>query len=161
MLCPLNVVKKKEKQWACKPGSVPAEAGACHLSTTALSRRLYRSTLQLGRAALSRPCALRGGRSRRIAGLHELSSSGVHSTHVAMRLVSSYLAFSPLPPCGGGRSLLHVLALADFYPLGSGVPYAARTFLLPATRRAQTSGKPSHCFSHVFAAAKVGINFQL
>ena len=94
---PVKRSEKKEKQWACKPGSVPAEAGACHLSTTPLSRRLYRSTLQLGRAALSRPCALRGGRSRRIAGIHELSSSGVHSTHVAMRLVGSYPTFSPLP----------------------------------------------------------------
>ena len=48
----------KEKQWACKPGSVPAEAGACHLSRTPLPRRLHRSTLRLGRAALSHPCAL-------------------------------------------------------------------------------------------------------
>ena len=31
--------------------------------------------------------------------------------------------------CGGGCFLLHVQALADFYPLGSGVPCVARTFL--------------------------------
>ena len=30
---------------------------------------------------------------------------------------------------GGGYFLLHVLALADFYLLGSGVPCVARTFL--------------------------------
>ncbi len=105
-------------------------SGACHLSTAPLTRRLYRSTLQLGRAALSRPYSPRGC-SRRFAGLRELSTSGVHSTHVAMRLVSSYLAFSPLPPGGGGCFLLHVQALANFYPLGSGVPCVARTFLSP------------------------------
>ncbi len=86
------------------------------------------------------------GCSRCNAGLRELSASGVHSTHVAMRLVGSYPTFSPLPPTattsydswphrrhndGGGSFLLHVLALADFYPLGSRVPYAARTFLSP------------------------------
>ena len=38
-----------------------------------------------------------GGRSRCVAGLRELSASGVHSTHVAMRLVGSYPTFSPLP----------------------------------------------------------------
>ena len=36
-------------------------------------------------------------RSRRVAGLHELSTSGVHSTYVAIRLVGSYPTFSPLP----------------------------------------------------------------
>ena len=30
-------------------------------------------------------------------GLHELSTSGVHSTNVAIGLVSPYLTFSPLP----------------------------------------------------------------
>lgn len=39
-----------------------------------------------------------GGRSRRIAGLRELSTSGVHSTYVAIRLVGSCPTFSPLPP---------------------------------------------------------------
>ena len=84
-----------KKQWGCKPGSVPrTKRVAYHLSTAAVTRRLYRSTLQLGRAALS------WGRrmaSALVAGLRELSTSGVHSPHVAMRLVGSYPAFSPLP----------------------------------------------------------------
>ena len=76
------------------------------------------------------------------AGLRGLSSSDVYSTTVASRLVSSYLTFSPLPPewktrhaglhptaCGGGCFLLHVSALADSFPLGSGMPCAAQTFL--------------------------------
>ena len=35
--------------------------------------------------------------SRDIAGIRELSTSGVHSTHVAIRLVGSCPTFSPLP----------------------------------------------------------------
>ena len=37
------------------------------------------------------------GRSRRFAGLRELSTSGVHSPHVTTRLVGPYPTFSPLP----------------------------------------------------------------
>ena len=92
-----------------------------------------------------------GGRSRRVAGIRELSTSGVHSPHVTIRLVGSCPTFSPLPSIRkhtlllsveGGCFLLHVQALADFYPLGSGVPCVARTFLslvskgdLPAASR--------------------------
>ena len=46
--------------------------------------------LQQGKATrTSSPCD---------AGIHELSASDVHSPHVTMRLVSSCLTFSPLPP---------------------------------------------------------------
>ena len=31
------------------------------------------------------------------AGLHDLTTPKMHSTHIAIRLVSSYLTFSPLP----------------------------------------------------------------
>ena len=141
----MNVIVSAKKQWTCKPGSVHApKGGACHLSTTRLSPCLpavglrppasYRSTLRLGRAALSPWCcrSLCGARGLLgFAGLRELSASGVHSTHVAMCLVGSCPTFSPLPsPDGlGGLSLLHVLTLAGYYLLGSGVPCAARTFL--------------------------------
>lgn len=71
---------------------------------------------------------------------------------VTSRPVSSCLTFSPLPPirlytlpgqwpalpalpapCGGGYFLLHCSALADSFPLRSGMPCAARTFLLRHT----------------------------
>ena len=64
------------------------------------------------------------------AGLHELSAPEVHSTCIAACLVGSYPTFSPLPMGIGGCFLLHCYALADIFPLGSRLPYAARTFLL-------------------------------
>ena len=66
-----------------------------------------------------------------------------------MRLVSSYLTFSPLP-CGG-CFLLHVQALADFYLLGSGVPCVARTFLSPPPEGIQ----PAASRPTAFVGAKV------
>ena len=76
------------------------------------------------------------------AGLHELSTPGVHSTDIAAGLVSSCLTFSPLPISTfqlsdvstfqtGGCFLLHLQTLADLFPLGSGMPCVARTFLSP------------------------------
>ncbi len=82
--------------------------------------------------------------SRCFAGIRELSTSGVHSTFVAKRLVGSYPTFSPLP-CGGSF-LLHLQTLADFYLLGSGVPCVARTFLSSHLRKGGASGKPFRCF---------------
>lgn len=82
------------------------EAAVCHLSKPAVACGHYRSTLR--RSSL---CASGGQPSS--AGLRELSTSRLHSTHVAMRLVSSCLTFSPLPPVcvgrnGGGCFLLQV-----------------------------------------------------
>ncbi len=85
---------------------------ACHLSTADVADGLYRSTLRLGQSLPSS------------AGIHELSTSGVHSADVAAGLVSSCLTFSPLPRRvvgRGGYFLLHLLALADLFPLGSGL----------------------------------------
>ena len=64
------------------------------------------------------------------AGLHELSTPGVHSIDITADLVGSYPTFSPLPHIKqGGSFLLHQLTLADLFPLGSGMPCVARTFL--------------------------------
>ena len=68
-------------------------------------------------------------RQQSFAGLHELSTPGVHSIDITADLVSSYLTFSPLPHGRGGLSLLHLLTLADLFLLGSGMPCVARTFL--------------------------------
>ncbi len=80
--------------------SMPTVVAACHLSTTGVTTGLYRSTLRLGRTALPPHChGSQGSHAKRsIAGLRELSTSGVHGTYVAIRPVSSYLTFSPLPP---------------------------------------------------------------
>lgn len=71
------------------------------------------------------------------AGIRELSTSEVHGTNVAARPVGSYPTFSPLPasrlrtrmPNAGGYFLLHDFALASDFPLRSGSPFVARTFL--------------------------------
>ena len=95
---------KKRKQWDYKPGSVS-------LSSTVIRGRrrwclpfIYGVTLATSLsfyppARTGRPFSPLhdGSCSRCVAGLRELSTSGVHSTPVARRLVSSYLTFSPLP----------------------------------------------------------------
>ena len=94
-----------KKQWSYKPGSVHGNSmhkalfpAACHLSTTGVTTSLYRSTLRLGRTTLSSP-----QNCKNFAGIRELSTSGVHSTHVAIRLVGSCSTFSPLPTKACGR----------------------------------------------------------
>ena len=68
-------------------------------------------------------------------GLHELSASEVHGLprHHGNRWALTP-TFSPLPacgakPCAGGYFLLHEFAFTDDFPLRSGMPCAARTFL--------------------------------
>ena len=100
-------------------------AGACHLSTasvTAWSLSFH-------------PPARTGRPLFFFAGLHELSTSGVHSTtchHGPGGLLPRLLTLAG-KPCGclGGCSLLHGLTLASLFPLGSGMPCVARTFLSP------------------------------
>lgn len=114
-------------------------AGACHLSTasvTAWSLSFH-------------PPARTGRPLFFFAGLHELSTSGMHSTSVATGLVGSCPAFSPLPRLSlvwgrrGGSFLLHGQTLANLFPLGSGMPCAARTFL---SCQNDTSDRPLQCF---------------
>ena len=71
------------------------------------------------------------------AGIRELAAPKMHSRYVTIPLVGSYPTFSPLP-------LRAVIFFCITQPsrtpsiLGSGMPYAARTFLshlLPATGR--------------------------
>ena len=52
------------------------------------------------------------------------------ASYVAIGMVSSYLAFSPLPQQNrGGYFLLRYLNLTAHFPLGSMVLYIAQTFL--------------------------------
>ena len=124
--------KLLKKQRDCKPGSVlrvlPKRSDA--VPAIYLRRRSHVVSIVLPSGSDGPPSlalAASEDRSRRVAGLRELSTSGVHSPRVATRLVGSYPTFSPLP--FGGFFLLHVQAIADFYPLGSGAPCVARTFL--------------------------------
>ncbi len=72
--------------------------------------------------------------------------SGVHSTDVAISLVSSYLTFSPLPlEKRGGCFLLHVLNLTAHFPLRSGLALNCPDFPLAplpmkAKRRQRRTG---------------------
>ena len=110
-------------------------------------------------------------------GLHELAAPKMHSQHVTMLLVSSYLTFSPFQPPTIAinhvveqvhaevrlRAKAKVRAVVIFFcitqpsrtasTLGSGMPCAARTFLFqpPSPRRKAASDRPSGCFQ----AAKV------
>ena len=89
------------------------------------------------------------------AGLHELSTPGVHSTGIAAGLVGSYPTFSPLPVLTikclniktGGSFLLHLLTLADLFPLGSGMPCVARTFLSSAPSPKRPPGAAASRFT--------------
>ena len=84
-------------------------------------------------ASIVLPSGSGGPPSHSVAGLHELSAPGMYSTSVTTGLVGSYSTFSPLPHAKrGGSFLLHRQTLADLFLLGSGMPYAARTFLSPS-----------------------------
>ena len=109
---------------------------ACHLSRPCVTVRLYRSTLRLGRAALS--CG---------AGIRELSTSRMHGPDVAIRPVGSYPAFSPLPagitkiPCGRSFSVTLL------YPHGYQVvslrgALCCPDFPLPASAGSDRAGLP-------------------
>ena len=110
-------------------------AGACHLSTASVTAW-----------SLSFHPPARTGRPLFVfAGLHELSTSGVHSTtchHGPGGLLPRLLTLAG-KPCGclGGCSLLHGLTLASLFPLGSGMPCVARTFLSPHVFRGPATGR--------------------
>lgn len=89
-----------------------------------------------------------------ICGIHELTAPRWHSLTITRQLVVSYTTFSPLlsPPQTGQTGL--VKAVIFFYrhllspiasSFGSGMPYAARTFL---SHLKDASDRPEHCFRH-------------
>lgn len=147
--------KKGKMQQDDKPGSVgPLREGAVrHLSGCSVAAAFYRSTLRhvSDETWTGRPLDV---------GLHELSTSDVHSPkrrRSAGRLLPHLLTltgrlacFSSLPKNKGGRRLniatsaaqnaggyflLHEFALADNFPLRSGLPCVARTFLSHSEER--------------------------
>ena len=84
-------VMKEKSQMACKPGSVPAEAGDGHSSGTPVTGRLARPT----RATARKPaCLTEPG----LPPLFGLAPGGVYpAAAVTGRAVRSYRTFSPLP----------------------------------------------------------------
>lgn len=89
-----------------------------------------------------------------ICGIHELTAPRWHSLTITRQLVVSYTTFSPLlsPPQTGQTG--QVKAVIFFYrhllspiasSFGSGMPYAARTFL---SHLKDASDRPEHCFRH-------------
>lgn len=79
------------------------------------------------------------------AGLHDLTTPKMHSTHITICLVGSCPTFSPLLHLiwRSGYFLLHYSTLADGFLLGSRTLCVARTFLSCL----HTSDKPADCFS--------------
>ena len=107
-----------------------------------------------------RPLSLLTCAKQSFAGLHELSTLGVHSIDITADLVSSCLTFSPLPLEGGGYFLLHLLTLADHFPLGSGMPCVARTFLSLLWQRQAGSLSVSGCKDRSFNSKFKIIKFK-
>ena len=90
----------RKKQWPCKPGSVhghfqyiipPSPSSVIYPLPVSPPASIVLPSGSDGQPSRSRFC------SENIAGIRELSTSGVHSTHVTTRLVVSYSTFSPLP----------------------------------------------------------------
>ena len=114
----LSHIDNIKKQSDYKPGSVPTcvRCGACHLSRPYVTAWFKRSTLWLGRATLIAPVYM------------NLQLPRCTAVCVTTTLVGSYPTFSPLP-------LRAVVFFCITQPsrtpsiLGSGMPYAARTFL--------------------------------
>lgn len=110
---------------ACKPGSVPYDIRSlsfiyapCHQKALAI----YPPT---------------GASSSLNVGLHDLTAPKMHSSlcrHTTGKLLPHLLTLT----LAGGYFLLHYSTLADSFLLGSGMLYAARTFLLRQCRRRQT-----------------------
>jgi hypothetical protein len=73
--------------------------------------------------------------------------------------VSSYLTFSPLSSealaMADGYFLLHCYTLADIFPLGSMVPFVARTFL---SANSTTMERPAARQSYKFTAGSGNIS---
>ena len=121
-----------KQKLTCKPGSVGSVL-VPYLSAINLD---LPSPARLRDLAVTRVLPSGSGEQPSDAGIHELATSKAHSTCVTTGLVGSYPTFSPLP-CGG-CFLLRLSAVADCFPLGSGMLCVARTFLSPVG----DSGRP-------------------
>ena len=151
---------KKRKQCPCKPSSVFLYQICCYAVfipdiRTSVIYLVPKSPL--GSSTLPSTAALRqSDEPPSICGIHELTAPRWHSLAITRQLVVSYTTFSPLPDTKPRRMLKapslrnKFRAVVFFYrhllsPIasifGSGMPFAARTFLfhphqgMPATSR--------------------------
>lgn len=139
---------KKRKQCSCKPSSV-------FLLKIRTSVIYLVPKSPLGSSTLPSTAARRqSDEPPSICGIHELTAPRWHSLTITRQLVVSYTTFSPLlsPPQTGQTG--QVKAVIFFYrhllspiasSFGSGMPYAARTFL---SHLKDASDRPEHCFRH-------------
>jgi len=111
------IENKKKKQLNYKPGSVHSKECARHLSWPIVTNRLNRSTLWLERVALK----------RQFTRTFSLRYAQPTCHHIAGELLPHLLT---LTSERGSYFLLRLFAFADNFPLRSGAPYAARTFLV-------------------------------
>ena len=158
---------KERKQCSYKPSSVPIPSETIRAPVIYLVPES-----PLGSSTLPSTVARRqSDEPPSICGLHELTAPRWHSLAITRQLVVSYTTFSPLPDTKPRRMLKapslrnKFRAVVFFYrhllsPIasifGSGMPYAARTFLShPPVENA--SDKPEHCFRN----AKIAKKFDL
>lgn len=139
------MMKKKEKQSGCKPGSVPLPFGGA-------------SVIYLRRMSPSGSSGLPSdvGRATLVcAGIHDLTTPKMHSPtchHAAGGLLPRLLTLTM--PRHGGCFLLHYSAFADSFPLGSRMLCVARTFLFRLA--ASATDRPT-----AFRAAKIRTFIEL
>ena len=109
---------KKEKQSACKPGSVPRmKRSACHLSTPCVT---------VGSIVLPSGS---GGPPLFVAPVYANFQLPECTARMSPSGRWALTPFTLTVLADGGSFLLHALTLADYFPLRSGMPCVARTFL--------------------------------
>ena len=152
---------KERKQCSYKPSSVPIPSETIRAPVIYLVPESPLGSSTLPSAAARR----QSDEPPSICGLHELTAPRWHSLAITRQLVVSYTTFSPLPDTTPAwirdkfRAVIffcrHLLSpIASIF--GSGMPYAARTFLShPPVENA--SDKPEHCFRN----AKIAKKFDL
>ena len=142
---------KERKQCSYKPSSVPIPSETIRAPVIYLVPESPLGSSTLPSAAARR----QSDEPPSICGLHELTAPRWHSLAITRQLVVSYTTFSPLPDTTPAwirdkfraviffcRHLLSPIASS----FGSGMPYAARTFLshphkrMPATDRSAAFG---------------------
>ena len=148
---------KKRKQCPYKPSSVFLYHICCYavfISDIRMSVIYLVPKSPLGSSTLPSTAALRqSDEPPSICGLHELTAPRWHSLTITRQLVVFYTTFSPLlsPPHSKSKIVKaviffcrHLLSpIASIF--GSGMPYAARTFL---SHLKDASDRPEHCFRH-------------
>ena len=152
---------KERKQCSYKPSSVPIPSETIRAPVIYLVPESPLGSSTLPSAAARR----QSDEPPSICGLHELTAPRWHSLAITRQLVVSYTTFSPLPDTTPAWIRDKFRAVIFFYrhllsPIasifGSGMPYAARTFLShPPVENA--SDKPEHCFRN----AKIAKKFDL